>query len=116
VDCVYGHSSHHFKGIEVYNGKLILYGCGDFINDYEGISGREEYRSHLTLMYFPGFTPQSGHLMQLTLVPMKIKRFQSIHASPSDRQWIMNTLNREGKQLGTRVESTTTNDLKVVWN
>ncbi len=41
VDIVHGHSSHHVKGIEVYKGKLILYGCGDFLNDYEGISGHE---------------------------------------------------------------------------
>ncbi|MBC7235480.1 MAG: CapA family protein, partial [Chloroflexi bacterium] len=37
VDVIHGHSSHHVKGIEVYKGKPILYGCGDLINDYEGI-------------------------------------------------------------------------------
>jgi poly-gamma-glutamate synthesis protein (capsule biosynthesis protein) len=42
VDLVHGHSSHHPKGIEVWKGKLILYGCGDFLNDYEGIEGYEE--------------------------------------------------------------------------
>ena len=41
VDLVHGHSSHHAKGAEVYRGKLILYGCGDLISDYEGISVRE---------------------------------------------------------------------------
>jgi poly-gamma-glutamate synthesis protein (capsule biosynthesis protein) len=40
VDVVHGHSSHHFKGIEVHRGRPILYGCGDCLNDYEGISGR----------------------------------------------------------------------------
>ena len=49
-DVVHGHSSHHPKGIEIYRRKLILYGCGDFINDYEGISGNEEYRGDLALM------------------------------------------------------------------
>ena len=34
---VHGHSSHHAKGFEIYNGKLILYGAGDLISDYEGI-------------------------------------------------------------------------------
>ena len=37
VDVVHGHSSHHPRPIEVYRGKLILYGCGDTIDDYEGI-------------------------------------------------------------------------------
>src|SRR5260370_540653 len=41
VDVLYGHSSHHPRGVEVYRGRLILYGCGDFIDDYEGVSGHE---------------------------------------------------------------------------
>ncbi|WP_079481952.1 CapA family protein [Paraburkholderia hospita] len=28
VDLVHGHSSHHVKGIELYRGKLVLYGPG----------------------------------------------------------------------------------------
>ena len=39
VDLVHGHSSHHPRPIEVYRGKLILYGCGDLVDDYEGIRG-----------------------------------------------------------------------------
>ncbi|HVS03745.1 MAG TPA: CapA family protein, partial [Thermoanaerobaculia bacterium] len=41
VDVVHGHSSHHPKGIEIYRGRLVLYGAGDLINDYEGIGGQE---------------------------------------------------------------------------
>ena len=47
VDLIHGHSSHHVKGIEVYRDKLILYGCGDFLNDYEGIGGYESFRTDL---------------------------------------------------------------------
>jgi len=50
VDLVHGHSSHHPRGIEVHRERLILYGCGDFLNDYEGIRGYERYRGDLTLM------------------------------------------------------------------
>lgn len=46
VDVVHGHSSHHPRPIEVYRGKLILYGCGDIINDYEGIKSSHEERRH----------------------------------------------------------------------
>jgi Bacterial capsule synthesis protein PGA_cap len=38
---VHGHSSHHPKGVEVYRQMRILYGCGDFLNDYEGIPARQ---------------------------------------------------------------------------
>lgn len=36
ADIVIAHSSHHVKGIEVYRNKMISYGLGDFLNDYEG--------------------------------------------------------------------------------
>ena len=52
VSIVHGHSSHHPIAIEVYRNRLILYGCGDFLNDYEGISGYEEFLDDLTLRYF----------------------------------------------------------------
>mmetsp|Transcript_35732 Transcript_35732/g.114319 ORF Transcript_35732/g.114319 Transcript_35732/m.114319 type:complete len:383 (-) Transcript_35732:681-1829(-) len=56
VDIVYGHSSHHPRPVEVYRQKLILYGCGDFINDYEGIlSHRDKFRDDLVLAYVPTF-------------------------------------------------------------
>lgn len=34
---IYGTSSHHVRGLENYKGSLIMYGIGDFINDYENI-------------------------------------------------------------------------------
>jgi poly-gamma-glutamate capsule biosynthesis protein CapA/YwtB (metallophosphatase superfamily) len=37
VDLIFSHSFYHFKSIETYKGKFIIYGAGDFINDYEGI-------------------------------------------------------------------------------
>src|SRR5436190_6221544 len=51
IAIVHGHSSHHVKAIEVFRGRLILYGCGDFLTDYEGISGYETFRGDLALMY-----------------------------------------------------------------
>jgi poly-gamma-glutamate synthesis protein (capsule biosynthesis protein) len=42
IDLVYGHSSHHVRLIEIDRDRLILYGCGDFIDDYEAISGYEQ--------------------------------------------------------------------------
>jgi len=103
VDVIQGHSSHHVKGIEVYKERLILYGCGDFLNDYEGIGGYEEYRGDLSLMYFAKIDPACGKLSQLQMIPTQIKRFQVIRASMDDTLWLKNILNREGNRLGTRV-------------
>jgi poly-gamma-glutamate synthesis protein (capsule biosynthesis protein) len=104
VDIIHGHSSHHVKGIEVYQDRLILYGCGDFLNDYEGIGGYEYYRSDLGLMYFASMDPSTGKLVQLRMTPTQIKYFNVNRASRDDAIWLANTLNREGKRFGTRVK------------
>lgn len=104
VDVIHGHSSHHVKGIEVYRGKLILYGCGDFLDDYEGISGFYDFRADLGLMYFADLDPVSGDLTALHLKPTKIKNFKINRASRAEAQWLRDILNREGQKLGTRVE------------
>ncbi|SRR5579883_2071061 len=97
IDVVYGHSSHHPKGIEVYKDKLILYGCGDFLNDYEGIAGYEEFRSHLVLAYFLTLDSGSGHLLRLEMAPFELKRFRLQQAAAADAAWLSDMLTREGR-------------------
>jgi len=104
VDLIHGHSSHHAKGIEVHQGKLILYGCGDLITDYEGIGGHEEFRGDLGLMYYVRVDTETGKLAGLEIVPMQMRKFRLNRASRRDATWLRDTLNREGKHLGTRVE------------
>lgn len=107
IDIVHGHSSHHVKGIEVYKGKLIIYGSGDLLNDYEGIGGHEEYRADLSLMYFASVDPATGKLVQLQMAPTQIRRLRVNKADKNDALWLRDMLNREGKELGTRVELNT---------
>ncbi len=101
VDVVHGHSAHHAKGIEVYRGKLILYGCGDFLTDYEGISGHEHYRGNLSLMYFVTLDASSGRLRRCEMVPLEMRRFTLERASAADAAWLAKMLTREGEALGT---------------
>ena len=60
MDLIHGHSSYHPRPVEVFGGKLVLYGCGDCINDYEGITGHERYRGDLRLLYCVA-APGHGH-------------------------------------------------------
>jgi poly-gamma-glutamate synthesis protein (capsule biosynthesis protein) len=113
VDIIHGHSSHHPRPLEVYKGKLILYGCGDFLNDYEGISGYEEYRDDLTLMYFPRIDPATGDLVELQMTPLQINRFRLQRASRADARWLQHTLNRHSQTFGCRVELKEDNRLYV---
>jgi poly-gamma-glutamate synthesis protein (capsule biosynthesis protein) len=103
VDLVHGHSSHHARGMELWRGKLILYGCGDFINDYEGIGGFENFRPDLTLMYFPTLDLSTGRLRHVSMSPMKVRRLQARHASRDDTRWLADTLDRESAPMGMRI-------------
>lgn len=104
VDIVHGHSSHHPKAIEVYRDRPILYGCGDFLNDYEGIEGHEAYRGELGLMYFPTLDLASGRLLAFELVPTRIRRFRVTHAGREDRTWLFDRLRREYRTFGSDIE------------
>lgn len=104
IDVVHGHSSHHVKGIEIYKGKLIIYGSGDLLNDYEGIGGHDEYRADLSIMYFASVNPANGKLAQLQMVPTQIRHLKINKADKQDALWLRDMLNREGKDLGMRVE------------
>ena len=115
IDIIYGHSSHHPLGIEVYNEKLIIYGAGDFINDYEGISGHDEYRSELCFMYFPSVDQANGKLRSLELVPMEMRKFRLNRASPGDTRWLQETMNRENRILGTALQAGRDNSLWLEW-
>lgn len=114
VDLIHGHSSHHPMGIEVYRGRLILYGAGDFLNDYEGIGGREDFRGDLTLMYFPELDA-NGSLRRLRMTPMRIRRFRLGSPPTEELEWMARRMDRECRRLGTRVEATDSGRLELRW-
>jgi poly-gamma-glutamate synthesis protein (capsule biosynthesis protein) len=115
IDLVHGHSSHHPKGWEIYKGKLILYGCGDFVNDYEGISGYEQYRSDLSLMYVPSVDPaQGGVLAALDIHPFQMRRFRLQQAAIGDVHWLCNMLNAEGRGVRARFVDTADGSIKLI--
>ncbi len=112
---VHGHSSHHAKGIEVYKGCPILYGCGDFLTDYEGISGYEAFRDDLAVLYLCRFCPSTGRLSALTLVPYQIRNFRLNAISPEDAVWLRDVLARESARFGTGLSLEADATLSVQW-
>jgi len=115
VSIVHGHSSHHVKAIEVYRERLILYGCGDFLNDYEGIGGYEQFRGDLTLIYLVDVDPLQGRLLKARLVPMQVRRFSLNRASAEDSQWLCDLLNRLGAPFDTRAQLEDDHSLTLQW-
>jgi poly-gamma-glutamate synthesis protein (capsule biosynthesis protein) len=115
VAIVHGHSSHHVKAIEVFKGRLILYGCGDFITDYEGISGHEKFRGDLALMYFVELDEGSGELIAARMIPMQMRRFRLERASHDDAKWLCNLLNELGNPFATQTYLGEHNTLMLDW-
>lgn len=114
VDLVHGHSAHHVKGLEVYRDGLILYGCGDLITDYEGIGGHVRYRPELSLLYFPSLGAETGELVSLELVPMRLHRMRLRRADHDEATWLRDTLREQSGNV--RVELTDKHTLRVKWD
>jgi poly-gamma-glutamate capsule biosynthesis protein CapA/YwtB (metallophosphatase superfamily) len=115
VDVVHGHSAHHAKGIEVHEGRPILYGCGDYLTDYEGIAGYESYRDDLAVMYLPTLDARTGRLSSFEMVPLQIRNFRLNRPSAADVRWLRDTLDRECARLGARVELVEEGRLALRW-
>jgi poly-gamma-glutamate capsule biosynthesis protein CapA/YwtB (metallophosphatase superfamily) len=92
ADIVHGHSSHHPRPVEVHRGKLILYGVGDLIDDYEGIGGYEEYRPNLRLLPIATVDAASGDLVALRLVPVQAHQLR-LRRAPEYAETLCRTLN-----------------------
>lgn len=105
VDVLHGHSAHHVKGIEVYRGRPIIYGCGDLLNDYEGIRGYEAYRPDLGLLYFPTLDSLSGRLLRFDLVPVRRCRLRLQLADADETAWLHAVLARESASLATGIHA-----------
>lgn len=116
VDIVHGHSSHHPMAIEIHRGKPILYGCGDLLNDYEGISGYESYRGDLALMYFPTLDATTGRLARFAMTATQTRHFRVNRAPADGAHWLEQTLNREGRKFGTRMERRPGNTFVLRWS
>jgi poly-gamma-glutamate synthesis protein (capsule biosynthesis protein) len=89
IDVVHGHSSHHPLGMEIYGEKLVLYGCGDLINDYEGKPQFQLMKPSLGALYFADLDIRTGNLQSLMLHPVQRRRFRLETPSSGDGDWLM---------------------------
>jgi poly-gamma-glutamate capsule biosynthesis protein CapA/YwtB (metallophosphatase superfamily) len=102
IDIVHGHSSHHIQGVECpAPGKLIIYGCGDFVDDY---ATNEKYRNDLGAVYRvivreesregnneTGPTNAPLTPVRLEIFPTSIKLFQAhllSNTKDKDHKWV----------------------------
>lgn len=110
ADIVFGHSSHHIQGIEVYQGAPIVYGAGGFIDDY---ALDEHFHNNLGFMYVARI--RGGRITRLDMLPAHIhhtwlsrgsnppylssvSRAQGLH-----KQWLVAMLARLSMPFGSQL-------------
>jgi poly-gamma-glutamate capsule biosynthesis protein CapA/YwtB (metallophosphatase superfamily) len=74
--------------LEHYNDKLIVYGAGDLINDYEGFEnlGDERYLKYGSI-FLVDVNPDTGDLLKLTLIPTYMDRLSLRRLYPESAIW-----------------------------
>jgi poly-gamma-glutamate capsule biosynthesis protein CapA/YwtB (metallophosphatase superfamily) len=107
VDLIHGHSSHHFRPLEIYRDRLILYGCGDLITDYETIRepipavlGSKELikASRVSMAYYPEY--QGRKLVKLAIQPYRLQDFQLTFLQGPEYWAILERLNNLSREFG----------------
>ena len=92
----------HARGMEVYNNKLILYGTGDIINDYECFEnpGEETYNC-MGGIYLVDLDAASGDVGELRIIPMYMDRISLRRYTHESKIWQpFNPARRDGNQRG----------------
>lgn len=115
ADLVHGHSSHHPRPVEVYRGRLILYGCGDLINDYEGIALQESFDPSAVCLYFVQLSRKTGALQRLEMVPMQLRRLRLTHAKPAARRHLQSLFGTGSAHFHTRLQTQADGSWQLRW-
>jgi poly-gamma-glutamate synthesis protein (capsule biosynthesis protein) len=55
-------------------------------------------------MYFADLDAASSRLVALTMTPMRVRHFRLNRASPEEARWLGDTLDRESRPFGLRVD------------
>lgn len=127
VDIVHGHSAHHVQGVERYKGKLIMYGCGDFVDDY---ALNERFRNDLGAVWRvvvaedavdnrgdgDGGAGLGLRLERLEVYPTRCDRFQVtlLDREDEDHEWVRRKITALSEEMGTVVRRELGEDGQIV--
>jgi poly-gamma-glutamate synthesis protein (capsule biosynthesis protein) len=100
ADVVHGHSAHHPLPIELHAGKLVLHGCGDLLNDYEGIVAPGHLRSDVACAYAATLDRGDGRLRALQVLPFQLRRLRLEHAGAQALAWLQRHVADDSAALG----------------
>ena len=111
VDLLHGHSAHIFQGVEIHDEAVILYDCGDFVDDY---AVDDELRNDRGFLFELSVTGD-GSVKQLTLTPTEIYDCAVHEADREPAEWSRDRMRELSAPFGTefgREGASLTCDLK----
>jgi poly-gamma-glutamate capsule biosynthesis protein CapA/YwtB (metallophosphatase superfamily) len=89
ADAIFGYSGHVFRGIELYQGKPIIYCAGGFIDDYAVDEVERNDQSCMFVLEIDG-----SQVQRLLLYPTVIRDFQARLARPGEAEAIAAKMQR----------------------
>ena len=98
ADIIHGHSAHNFQGIEIYNGKIILYDTGDFVDDYRVDPWLRNDHS-----FFFWVEVTNRQVTKLELIPVIISGCRVNLAKGEDYKWSIQRMLQLSASFGTRL-------------
>ena len=95
---VWGHSPHHFQGVEWIHGSVILYATGDLVDDYRLVP---EFRNDRQLLFRVMLGRQ--RVEQVQAHPLELSLGHTRAAEAEARQWIAQRFEAMCSDLGSRI-------------
>jgi len=102
VDVVHGHSAHVLQGVEVYQGRPIIYDAADFVDDYISYQDREGVRNKRSALF--ELVVRDGALDELVVEPIEIVDETATLADDEVAEWVRNTLAERSAAFDTAIE------------
>ena len=100
ADVFWGHSAHVVQGVEIWNGKPILYDSGDFVDDY---AVDQDLRNDLSALFL--VRVRVPFVDRIELIPVKIDDMQVNLARGDELRWFIDRFVKLCSEMGTHVDA-----------
>ncbi|MEO0602865.1 MAG: CapA family protein, partial [Myxococcota bacterium] len=95
-DGILGHSAHRLQGVELIDGKPVVYDAGNFVNDY-GPPPRDRHSAVFVLDF------NRAGVTSVRVEPAILRRAQTVRAEGRDLTAVLDRMTRLSEALGTPV-------------
>lgn len=96
---VWGHSPHHFLGVQWFGPAVVLYSTGGLIDDY---AVDAEFRNDRQLLFDISLTPDG--VQRMRALPLHLDPARTAPADGTDRAWIVSRFAAQCAEHGSRVD------------